>query len=861
MNRRTDLEKEFRHHIEESVDLLMASGLSREDAIKEAERRFGDIDGIAAETLEIQRRKSRRVRMREAAHSLGADVRYALRGLRRNLGFSIVVIATMALGTGAATSIFSVLDAVLLRPVPYENAERLVTVNTVRGDSYSGGLDTRHFSGWREAAESFADGWMGYIRSTVVRTDGPSPEPLSVLAITPGADTLVGLRLLIGRSFGVEDGSDVAVLSRDYYERLGADSEILGRTFQLETGTVTVIGVLEGGVKFPDYGSSPDVWVPIQDDFDFTAAGREIRGLQGVWARLRSGLDLAAAQDRADRVAESLQEADPLEGGWRVRLVPIGEHRANSDVERALWILSATVGLILLIALVNGVNLSLVRSTARSREFAVRTALGGSWLRLTRQLLIEGVTLGALGGVVAVALAWVALVGIQEVLPSGVTFFSLHALEIEKRTLLFAFGVSLVGGTLLGLFPALQAVRRSAVTPGGRDMLEPRSAKRLRRALVAGQVAVSMTLLVGAGLFVNSFVRLVRVDPGFDFERIAQADISLSPTRYASGTERASFLHRFEELLEAHPAIEGVTITNGTGFTFGKPLQAEGMPAPDEQPTLIPHTSVSVDYLRVMGIELIRGRSFEPPDASRDVAIVDRDLARFLWGDENAVGRRFRMGDGPWREVVGVARELRMMGRDQRLGPHQILYPAPWETASTLLSVSARTSGDPRAILPVIRETLRSLDPYQAIWRLRTAGQALAEEEDQPRFLVTLMSLLAGIAVSLASVGLYGVLAYSVKRRERELGVRMALGADRRTVLHMVLRDGLAVAAVGIALGVGGAIVGVRILESLLYDVDPRDPITLVASAVLFMAVAAVASLLPARRATRVDPVEALRAE
>ena len=541
--------------------------------------------------------------------------------------------------------------------------------------------------------------------------------------------------------------------------------------------------------------------------------------------------------------------------------MPIGEHRANPDVERALWILSATVGLILLIALVNGVNLSLVRSTARSREFAVRTAIGGSWLRLTRQLLIEGVTLGAIGGAVAVGLAWVALVGIQEVLPSGVTFFSLHTLEIETRTLLFAFGASLVGGTLLGLFPALQSVRRSAGTPGGRDMLEPRGAKRLRRALVAGQVAVSMTLLVGAGLFVNSFVRLVRVDPGFDFERIAEADISLSPTRYASGAERASFLHRFEEALEAHPAIEGVTTDYGTSFTFGEPLQAEGMPAPDEQPRLIPHTPVSVDYLQVMGIELIGGRSFEPADESRDVAIVDRDLARFLWGDENAVGRRFRMGDGPWKEVVGVARELRMMGRDQRLGPHQILYPAPWETASTLLSVSARTSGDPRAILPVIRETLRSLDPHQAIWRLRTAGQALAEEEDQPRFLVTLMSLLAGISVSLASVGLYGVLAYSVKRRDRELGVRMALGADRRSVLYMVLRDGLAVAAVGIALGIGGAVVSVQILESLLYDVDPRDPITLLATAVLFMAVAAVASLLPARRATQADPVEALRAE
>jgi predicted permease len=370
-----------------------------------------------------------------------------------------------------------------------------------------------------------------------------------------------------------------------------------------------------------------------------------------------------------------------------------------------------------------------------------------------------------------------------------------------------------------------------------------------------------MTLLVAAGLFVKSLAVLVREDAGFDHDRIAFAQIGLSRVRYPDAVARADFFRRLEEALAVHPSVDGVTRMDSPGFRSGAALEPEGALPPANQPLRVPSASVAAGYLEVVGAELLAGRAFENSDAATNAVIIDRDLARYLWA-ERAVGRRFRMGeDGEWMTVVGVVRELRLMGRDQREGPYQILYPASPDQAGRWVNVAVRTAGDPGSILRVIRETVHSLDPEQSIRRLWTASDALAEEEAVPRFVVTLMSVLAAIAVSLAAVGLYGVIAFSVARRGRELAVRMAVGADARSVRGMVLGEGLVVAFVGVLIGLAGALAVSQALERLLYEVQPHDPLILTITASLFIVIAAAATFLPAHRATHVDPAETLRRE
>lgn len=855
-----EAEEEIRHHILERADVLIAQGWSRSDALREAERRFGDIHRIQREM-----KRSKRFRGGEPLRSVGTDVRHALRGVRGNPGFALALVATLALGIGATSSIFAVIDALMLRPLPYRHAARLVEVNhaAYQTGGYTPGTTSSRIAGWREAGAELADGWVAWSLGSLVRTDGAAAEELQVVAVTPGADTLLGIPLLLGRGFSPEDarvGSpDVAILGRGYYERLGGDPAILGQTIRLESGPVTIVGVLRGGVRFPTWGGERDLWIPIRDDF--TAADRPVTFVAGFWARLRPGLSLFRAQERADVLAAALQEREPLEGGWQVQLVPVGAYRQTAEVRRALWTLSATVAAIFLIACVNGINLLLVRASARSQELAVRVAIGGSRLRVLRQLMLEGLVWGLLGGVAALVLAVVAVRAIGVMVPWDVLWSSPHALEIEERTLAFTFGASLVVGTVLGLVPGLHVMRRGALAPlARRPSDDAPDRRRLRNGLVVAQIALSMTLLAAAGLFVKSFARLVHVDPGYDYERIALAHIGLSPTRYADAAARVEFFRQLEVLLERHPGIEAVT-RSSSGFRSGAALEPEGGQAPLNQPYRVPSASVAPDYLDVMGIELIAGRGFDAADAHTNAAIIDLDLARFLWRG-NAVGRRFRLGeDGEWLAVVGVVRELRLMGRDQREGPYQILYPASVDSAGRWAEVAVRAASHPRSVLGAIRDAVHALDPEQTIWRLRTAEDALAETEAEPRFLVILMSLLAAIAVALAVVGLYGVLAYAVARRGRELAVRMAVGADAGRLRAMVVRDGLAVASVGVAIGVGGAIVASRALERLLYQVQPHDPTTLAATAILLLAIAIAASLLPARRAAAVDPVIALRQE
>ncbi|HSM60460.1 MAG TPA: ADOP family duplicated permease [Longimicrobiales bacterium] len=863
--RGAEIDDEIRHHIEEAVDRLLAEGWGPEAARREAERRFGDALRIRRELYRV-RRESVPERLGVLLRSVGGDLRYAGRGLAARPSFAAASIATLALGLGAAVAVFAVVDALLLRPLAYRDAQRWVEVVQVRDDGgYSRGLSADVLREWRGAADGIVDGWVAFVSAPVVRTDGDSPEALSGVAVTAGAERLLGIPLLFGRGFTGEDSRPgappVALLARAYWERTGADRDVLGRTLRTEAGPAVVVGVLDDGPRFPTYGGARDVWVPLRDDF--TWADRGPTRAQGVWAHLADGVMLPAAQERMDVIAEALSAERSDVGPRRVALTEVRPFRGNPPLRRALWTLAATVAAILLIAVVNGVNLALVRASARGRELAVRVAIGGSRARLLRQFLVEGAVLGLLGGVAGALLAHGALAAARGILPSELVFFTPHAITVETRTIAFAAGASVVAGILLGLLPALQALRGQApfLALGGRGDDGP-SLRRLRHGLVAAQVALTMTLLVVAVLLTRSMAHLLAVDAGFEVARVAMADLVPSPTRYPDAPARAAFLRRLEEALEARPEIESVSIATGSGFSSGDELQAEGHPEPASRPTLIPFTVVGEDWFATVGAELIAGRALTGADAATNNVIVDRDMARLLWSDDAPLGRRFRIREGAeWMTVVGVVRELRLMGRDQREGPYQFLAARDADAVGSFMRVAMRTSGASEALLPVFRETLRSVDPEQWVWRLRTGAAALAEEEDTPRFLLTVMALLAGVATLLSAVGLHGVLAYVVGRRRRELGVRMALGADPRRVRRTVLREGLTVVAGGAALGALGALALSGTVGRLLYQMEPIDPVAYGVTVLLLLVVACVAAWSPAYRATRVDPVEVLRAE
>jgi putative ABC transport system permease protein len=522
----------------------------------------------------------------------------------------------------------------------------------------------------------------------------------------------------------------------------------------------------------------------------------------------------------------------------------------------------------LLIALLNGINLLLVRGAARARELGVRRAIGASRGRVVRQLMTESLVVALVSGTVAVALALGGVGALRRVMPSEFAFSSVYDFAVGPRPLLFTFLVSVGVGTLLGLLPALRAGGGGRLLPrgaGGRTGRRGRAGP--RSVLVILETAVSVTLLAGAGLLANSFARLARTDPGFDPAGLVLMEIGLSETRYTSGVERAAFLREVEGRVEAIPGVEGATVASGlptsSGFSFGVSLEAEGRPAPSEgQPILVPTASVSPDYLDVTGTPLRAGRNLRPGDGEAANVLVDEALAAYLWPDESPLGRRFRISeDGAWQTVVGVVADQKMMGPDDRQGRFEIFHALADEDVRPYMSLAVRTAGEGEAVVGALRRAVQELDPQQPVREIATARAALAESIAKPRFLLTVMGFLAGTAVVLTAVGLYGVLSYVVAGQRRDMGIRIALGATRGWVRGRVLAGGLTLAAGGILLGLGGALALDRLIQSLLFGVRPGDPATLASVAGLVLGVSALACYLPARRATRVDPVEVLAAE
>lgn len=865
------IDNEIENHILERAERLMEDeGMSEREALREAERRFGDVRRVRR-SLERLNDAGGGPGGGEFFRSVLRDLKLGWRSVVRNPGFAMAVVVTIGLGVGANAAVFSVTDAVLLRPLPYEDPDQLVAVEAYypESDRTLDRMPAEQALAWQEPIAEVGE-LLLFGRRNLVRTD--LEDPYSVVAYAVSADwaATLGVRPHVGRGFAPDEALPGApqtmILSYTLWrDRFGADRDVIGNTIELDHRPYTVIGVMPRGFKFPILGPA-SAWVPLRSDGTYDGANPLT--VLSLLMRPADGLDADAVQERLDALASGLAAGDPRPDGWQVRARPFDNFRANTDVERALWVLTGAVAVMLLIAVVNATNLFLVRASARRHEIALRVALGASRTRIVRQQLTENLVLVAAGGLLAVALSRLVLDSIVGLLPSEVTFFLAGEIAVNGRVLGFALAATGIAGLLAGLIPAIYGSTTARAAHSSRDS-GSRSGNWLRNGLVVAEIAMTVALLVGAGLMINSFLRLTAVDPGYNPATMAQLSISLPPEAYPDSVAQRRFFDDLRDRIAGLPGVTTASLADGvppdSGFSFGITPQAEGQDPKELPGLMLPFASVDAGFFRALETPIVAGRGFNSEDTEESGhVIVDREMARFFWGQESPIGRRFRLDaddDSRWLTVVGMVDDVKLMGQDDRRGGMDLFYPLPGDEARSFMSIVIRAVHSPEGTLPMIRGAVREIDPDLPIYELTTGVQALAAVNDKPRFFLMMMTIFAAIALGLALIGTYGTLAFTVRQRHRELGVRIALGAGSRAVQGMVLKQGLGLAALGVTLGVTIALGLGGLARSLLFQVEPTDPVTFATVAIVMLSCAAVACWIPARRATRVDPVQVLRAD
>jgi predicted permease len=799
------------------------------------------------------------------------DMRSALRRLRRAPGFTFAAVVCLALGIGANTAIFSVINAVLLRPLPYPRADRVMMVWEARdADRVSrNNVAAYNFFPWKRESGVFER--LAAVYDTRVGITGHG-EPLQVPVEYASADLfpMLGMRPTLGRTYTAEEdlpgAAPVVVLSHGLWQRrFGGARDVIGRRLELDGVPHTVIGVLPAGAGIVGRPETPEVWAPLALDPTQDYHGVSGRYLIAI-GRLKDGVSRERAQASLTAIARRLEEQFPeYNTGWGVNLVPVAED-VTGHLRRPLLLLAGVVGLVLLIACANVANLQLAQATARRREIAVRAALGAGRGRVARQFLAESALLGLAGGAGGVLLALWLTAALAARAEAGIP--RLGDVSVDAATLGFTLLVSLAAGIGFGLIPALHAGRadlQAVLKDGGRSGTP--GGNRARGMLVATQVALSLMLLVGAGLLLKSFARLQQVELGFDAERLLTARISLPESRYAAPAQQAAF---FDALVEGVGALPGVSAAGTvswlplSGLRSATDLWIEGrpIPPPDERPGA--HVqAVTPDYFRAMGIPLREGRTFAASDgATRPKAVVvSRSFAERYLAGEPVLGRRLAM---PWGDtlrgtIVGVVGDVRHAGVDSL--PHPTLYWAEAQWPWNAMTLVVRTNGDPGGLAPSVIAEIHAIDPELPVADVRPMQAYLGDTLARRRFTMTLLAGFAATALALTAVGLYGVMAYSVAQRTRELGIRLALGASRRRVLTAELRRALVVMGAGVVAGLAGAAAFTRVLDALLFGVSATDPAVFALIVALLAAVGLAASWIPARRATRVDPMVALRTD
>ena len=795
------------------------------------------------------------------------DIRYGFRVLLKKPGFTFVAVLALALGIGANTAIFSVVNGVLLRPLPYPESENLVRVYEKRlqlGRTRNV-ASSPDFIDWRAQNQVFEQmaAWTGWGANL---TDGGEPERIQGAAVTWDLFPLLRVKPLLGRTFLSEEGRPnnnlFVIISHGFWQRrYGGSPDIVGQTITLNGAGVTVIGVMPPDFQFPN--KDTEIWVPMW--FDPADPGNRGGHFLGVIARLKPGVSLGQAQVEMDSIAARLEQQYPVNTGHGVNLFPLYEETVG-DIRPALLVLLGAVGFVLLIACANVANLLLVRSAGRQREIAIRTAMGASRFRIIKQLLTESLLLSLVGGALGLLLAFWGVDLLLALSPEDMP--RITEIRIDGRVLGFTFALSLFTGVVFGLLPALSASRldlNTSLKEGGRSSALSFGRNRARGLLVVSEVALAVVLLIGAGLMMKSFLHLQTVGAGFNPQSVLAVDFVLPASKYREGEQQAAF---FRQVIERVSALPGIQSVGGVvNIPFGENsgsryFRIEGRPPqPEGQGLNADYNLASPNYFRTLGIPLIKGRDFTERDVqgAPEVVMINEEMARQFWPDEDPIGKRIAVGDGPWRSIVGIVGNVRQKGFD--IEPRQEMIFPLLQTPIPFMTLVARTASEPKATISALRAEIASIDALQPVFNIRTMEEAAAESVAPERLNTLLLGALAVIALILAAVGIYGVMSYSVTQRTHEIGLRMALGALPRSVLGLVIKQGMSLILIGLVIGLSAALALTRLMKSLLYEVSTTDPATFALISALLVVVAFLATYIPARRATRVDPGVALRYE
>jgi putative ABC transport system permease protein len=874
------LNAEVRFHVEMETEKNIKLGMSPQDARLKALRSFGPMEKHKEET-----REARGVSWLE---TLAADLRYGARALFKHPGYALLAVLTLGLGIGANTAIFSVINGVLLKPLPYEHGDRLVVLQQSRplsGQPQVGVAIAEYFD-YRERGKDVFDGLVEYHQMNFDLINRGEPDRVNTGVVSHNFFDLLGIKPIIGRTFAasddVRDAEAVLILSHTYWrQKFGGDPNIIGQVFEMNDRPHRVIGVLP---NVPHYPQENDVYMPVLA-CPFRANGerqmaqnRRAFGALNVFGRLKEGATAEQAASAVGAICHNFTQDSaykqvyrPETSGFRATTVPVRE-ALTSGARELLLILLGITGLVLLIACANVANLTLARMLGRDRELAMRAALGAGRGRLVRQLLTESTLLAVVGGAIGIGVAWLTI----DMLTTFVGRFTSRTGEItlDPMVLVFTLGVSILTGVLFGTLPALgsRVDLVAALKQGGGQAGDAGSRKRIQGALIVAQVAVSVMLLVGAGLLLASFFRLQRVETGYRSDGVLSAEIFGNFSRYPNINAQRKLYLPVLERLQALPGVNAAAITNAVPLGGGAPgttrFEIEGRVVDD--PERRPTTDVRVaspQYFATIGIPVMSGRVFTDLDTeeSMRVVVINRAMTKY-WEGTDPIGSQIRpVGPPntpplPWFTVVGVVGDVKQFGltQDTVAQVYLPLTQTPFGIAGQILM---RTAGDPASFGTVLRNTVYAVDPNQPVENVQTLDDLRSEALAAPRLTATLLGVFAALALLVTLAGIGGVIATSVQQRTKEFGLRMALGARRNSVLVMVVRQGLTLVLIGLAIGVVGALVAGRVLSSYLYQTAPRDPLIFTGVAVVFVLAGIVACLIPARRATTVDPLIALRAE
>ncbi len=794
------------------------------------------------------------------------DLRFGVRLLAKKPGFAIIAIITVALGVGANTAIFSVINAVLLRSLPYHNAGRLVVVTAVLS-GFNAGVSIPEVPDYRAGMRSLED-LAAFQSQSVNVTGGDRPDRVRGAFVSANFFKVFNVHPIVGRTF--VEGEDqpgaekLAVINQKmWHERLQSDPVLSGKKLILNGEPYSVIGVVSSSFKEP-FDQDVEVWMPMSH-FPGNSGQREARFLLAM-GHLRPDASLAQAQVEAEMIANQLAQAYPKESTGFTAKVEYLHQIMVSGIRPMLWLLFAAVGVILLIACANLANLTLARGLWRQREIAVRAALGASKWRLIRQLVTETMLISLLGGAAGLLIAhW----GLYLLLKFPQNFVTPEDVTLDKRVLLFALGVSILTGWLFGLLPALQLAKPELQTflkEGGRSGSHGPRWNRIRSGFVVAQVALSLILLVGAGLLIRSFQKLLEVDLGFRPEQLLSFEYRLPRGKYREPEAQWNFHRQVIERIREVPGVHSAALVkglpfSGNGGTTRIVLPDRDPPAKGSEPQVMLNTA-SREYFETTGIPLISGRSFNEQDHlnAPTVFLISKTLAAKFWPNEEAIGKQIRVVDDQrLGTVIGIVGDTKHYSVDEEILPQ--LYAAFNQNPGIFSTVVMKTAVEPMTLAESVRQAVWKVDPDQPMWKMRTVEFLLERNVADRKFLMLLMGIFASLALILAMIGLYGVISYVVNQRLQEIGVRMALGAQASDILGMVLRQGMILVLMGVGLGLAVAWLVTRLIERLLYQVSPTDPLTFAGIAVLLTVLALLACFLPARRATRVDPLVALRYE